>query len=159
MKVLWFVVHQILSSAVVTLLSPLLLGYAFWVASFVDHEATQRRARFILTEVPYAPTQFVVGFILGLLVFKLTRQHMMFWVWILPLGFLGWTIYLFRHTISPSFIDFWTLTCPPARNCVYRIDAATPMISSLGYVLGALLGCRISNRKDKTKADRATSGA
>ncbi len=93
----------------------------------------------------------IVGLLIGWAVCRRGCETSIFWVWILPVLWVGYSMHVFlQASVALSIKDFWTATCGAGRSgCEYRIVSVAVLSSAMGYIAGAAIA------KKQTRPARA----
>lgn len=132
-----FLLHQLISTIGVIVFSGVsVFGLIGLLRMLVP---TAPRASWILTEMPGFPVQFLIGIGLGSVLGKSLRSRSAVWVWILPLVFLVFGLFIVSHPESSSFGHLIGTNCRPSERCFDQLLFTLPFVAALGYAAGVLL--------------------
>ncbi len=123
------VVHQMLCTVGVLLLSGATVFTICSLIRLLEPSLSLRVASHILTEIPGCPVQLFIGIFLGFSIGKILPHRIMLWVWVLPL--LVVAIGLLWNSSDES------ATSPALLHAV-QIAQVALLIASLGYSVGAM---------------------
>lgn len=135
-KVLFFVLHQFLSTIGVIVLSATMV-YA--MSALLRLICPTPRASLLLTEVPGFPVQDVVGIVLGFLMYRAFRVRSALWVWLVPSLFLCLGMLVASDARTSIFSHFVGDACRPAEHCFDQVLFTLPFLTSAGYAIGAAI--------------------
>lgn len=133
------VVHQLISTIGVIILSALLTFLLYSVFRLIAPSFTTSGASWILTEVPGFPVQIAFGLIVGFVLGRYTRHRIMTRVWILPLTILCFAALFVPKVDSSLFSHFFGGGCSPSNRCFDQLLFTLPCVASAAYASGAKL--------------------
>jgi hypothetical protein len=109
---------------------------------------TQRKAAYLLLEVPGYPLQFIQGAYLGFLIVRRFGGKISIFTWVLPLSVLI-LLWLLEPSTRPSFFEHFSSNgrCGLNDGCFEKALATLWFVSSAGYSTGASFG--LTRRKNQ----------
>lgn len=137
MKMMTFLLHQVISTAGVIVTSGVITSAVMPLLKALGVRASP--VSWFLTEIPGFPLQAVAGIILGFLVERIVGSRSALWVWILPGLFFSFGALVIVHPESSIVVHLLGSGCKPAQHCFDQLLFTLPFIASLGYTSGAVL--------------------
>jgi hypothetical protein len=137
LKVMMFLLHQVISTAGVIVISGVITFAVMPLLNAIGVSVS--RASWLLTEIPGFPLQSVAGILVGYLAERIAGSKSALWVWIVPGLFFCFGAFAIAPSKPSIVVHLLGSGCKPAEHCFDQLLFTLPFIASLGYTTGALL--------------------
>ncbi len=157
--VLFFILHQFISTLGIIVLAAYLTAYVFDVVHLFGRSFPSKTMYWILTGTPYYPVQFGVALLLGWLIGRRVQHRAMLWVWVLPLAYLTYAV-IAIPTLVPNLIPpayqagigesrlkhYFGWGCGGVHPCFDQAAITLLFYAAVAYSVGALLSRKVPKR-------------